>query len=114
MARVKPTPEDVEIEKARLAAETAAKICDTVFRCVLTAAATVCVGIIAWAAVRITDRPAWVTVVLAVIGLGTPPSVVAWRVIVRLKKQVAADLQESQPTGLDAPAPPTNEGEGKE
>src|SRR5438309_7473162 len=92
MARAKPTSEEVEIERIHAKLRTAEKICDTIFWCVVTVSATVCVGLIAWAVVRITEKPSWVTIILAILGLGTPPSVLAWRISLRLKTKVEAEL----------------------
>lgn len=114
MARSKPTLEEVELAKIRASARKTDKICETIFRCAMLAAATGCLAIIASAAVRITDRPAWVTVFLAILGLGSPPSIVAWRVIVRLKKKVAANLPEAPPAGTAALDVPDSDEEGTE
>jgi hypothetical protein len=48
--------------------------------------ATVSLGIIVWAIVRVTDRPAWLTFALALLTAATPPATVAWRLAVRLRR----------------------------
>jgi len=102
MAKAKLTPEDVEMERVRASTRRSEKICDTIFWCFLIVGVTVCVGLIAWAAVRISDKPAWLTVVLALVGFCSPSLLVAWGVAVRLRKQVAERLPEPQSPESDA------------
>lgn len=91
MAQRKPTPEDVEIARFYANLERARLICVTIQRCFLMAMMVACVGIISWAAVQISAKPPWVVIVLAVLSAVTPPSLVAWRLFTRLKRQVSMD-----------------------
>lgn len=113
MAKRNPTPEDVELKKIDATVKSVDKACNTVLGCGLMVTATVCVAIVAWAAVRITDKPAWLTLMLAALGLVTPPSAVAWFVSVRLARRVgAARVANGKARGTDLSVP--TEGEGGE
>ena len=110
MAKAKLTPEDVEMERIKASSRKSEKICDTIFWCFLIVGVTVCVGLIAWAAVQIFDKPAWLTVVLAIVGFGSPSLFVAWRVTVRLRNQVAEQLPEPPLPESDANDAPNSPG----
>ena len=65
----------------------------------------VLVGIFAWALVRITDKNPWVQIALAILGVGTcsTPSVVAWRLYIRLKNQIETNKSGSDVAGEALP-----------
>ena len=46
---------------------------------------TISVGIIAWAAVRITDKPPWLVFALSIVAVLTPPSLLIRSLWIRLK-----------------------------
>lgn len=96
MARLKT---EIDVKLARIAAdrERAQLKSRTIVWCYLISAGVACVGIIAWAAVRITDKPDWLVLALAMIGVGGTPSLVAWRLHWRLKRldaSIKADVSE--------------------
>ena len=111
MAKAKSTPVDVEMERINAGVRKSDKICETIFRCFLIANVTVWVSVIAWAAVRISDKPAWLTLALALVGFGSPSAFVAWWLTVRLRKQDAERLPEPPLPDSDAnDAPDSPEG----
>ena len=86
MSRPK-TQEDVELARNKATLEKARLTCDTIVSCLAIFAVVGCVGIVAWAMVTITDKPAWLEVALAILGLGGGPSLLAWRMYIRLHKR---------------------------
>ncbi len=69
MARPK-TQEDVEVARINASLEKSALICQTIVNCLAILAFVGCFGILAWTVVTITDKPAWLEVALAILGLG--------------------------------------------
>lgn len=88
MARPK-SQEDIELARIKADLERARAICNTIVWCFSIVGGVISIGIIAWATVQITDKPAWLEFGLAILGAGSPPSVVAWRLYVRLKRLTA-------------------------
>ena len=88
MAKEK-TAVDVELARIKADLERSRLICSTISYCVAFASAVACIGIIAWAAVQITDKPAWLEIALAIVGLGGAPSLLTWRLYVRLKHRTS-------------------------
>jgi hypothetical protein len=89
MARLK-SQEDVDLAKIKADLERARLISNTVVWCFSIFWGVVSIGIIAWATVQITDKPAWLELGLAILGAGSTPSVIAWRLYVRLKRLTAS------------------------
>ena len=52
---------------------------------------TTMIGIIASAAVRISEKPAWLTFASAILATATAPSFVLWRVYVRVVRRTKTD-----------------------
>src|SRR3954453_19186041 len=105
MARPKTTTEDVELARVNASVRKVELVCNTAWWCGLFLAVTFWIGIIAWAAVRITDKPAWLTFFLALLGLSSPPSLVAWVVVVRLRRKVGSDEVAGGPPRELGPPP---------
>lgn len=106
MAKEK-TPADVELARIKANLERAKEVWRTVRWIASLTAATVMVGIIANAAVQMTDRPAWLTFALALIGVGGGPSLIAWRLWVRVSRsRASAELraagQGDRPNSLES------------
>jgi hypothetical protein len=78
---------DVELAKIKAGIEVSKYRWGTVRIALVGGYLTAMVGIIAWAIVRVMDRPAWSTVILALLGTGGGTSWLAWRVAVRLKRK---------------------------
>lgn len=116
MAKSKPTPEEVDIERIKSNFKRTEKICSTVLWCFVSLCVTVIVGIIAWATVRITEKPAWVTIILAILSVSVPSVVVTWRTITHVRRLVAVKLVSPEPAAEQPPEPPvvenSSEGEG--
>ena len=49
---------------------------------------TVMLGIVAWAAIRVFDKPAWLTLALALIGGNASQAAVIWRLQLRIKRMI--------------------------
>lgn len=110
MAKTKPTQEDVELARIKTGLEKTRIICNTFSLCVALLAGTVCVDFIAGAAVKISDKPAWLTFALALLCGSVPPSAMAWRLRMRLKDKVIVHGFSTPPAGQDEPSP-RSEGE---
>ena len=85
MARPK-TREDVELAGIKADLERARIKSRTILGGLAISASVLCVWIVARAAVQITDKPAWLVFALALLGSGGPPSIVVWRLYLRVNR----------------------------
>jgi hypothetical protein len=79
------TEEDIKLAQIKADLEKAKYICITIATCVLGILGTICISMIVWAIVQITDKPAWLEFALAILGSLGAPSLVSWRLWLRLK-----------------------------
>ena len=97
MAKEK-TQADVDLERIKAELERSRIICGTVRWGLGWGFATVMVGIVAWAVVRMTDKPAWLSFALAVVGAAGGPSLVVWRLAVVVARRSAVIPAQASPT----------------
>ena len=91
---------DVEIERIRAGLKKTQVICDLVRWISGCFCFTIVVGIIAWAMVRMTDKPSWLVFALALIAAIAPPTYIAWKISVSVRRK-SEDIEVSN--GLERP-----------
>lgn len=102
MAKEK-TQADVELARIKADLERSRLICGTLKFGLSLLFGTILAGIICWTIVRITDKPAWLTVVLSVLGLLGGTSTVMWRMSISLRRKAEAiDTGEIEAAPADA------------
>jgi hypothetical protein len=92
------TKEDVEIARVKAATERDRIASKTIIQSLMIVAAVLVIWILAWAAVRMSEKPAWLELALAAIGGGGPPTPISIRLYV-LFKRTAARLDTSKRLG---------------
>ena len=108
MAKEK-TQIDVELARIKADVDRTKARCETVSWGIVCLAVVIAIGIIAWAAVRMTDKPPWLTLILAFLGSAGAPSLVAWRLWVRVARFSAK--VEPPPADCDAESATRESGE---
>jgi hypothetical protein len=89
MAKEK-TQTDVELARIKAELERSKLICGVIRWGLTGFFATLMLSIVAWATVRMTDKPAWLTFALALLAAAGGPSIVAWRLAIRIARDSTA------------------------
>jgi hypothetical protein len=112
MARLK-TQEDVALARIKADVERSRLKSQTIIWCFVIIAFVACVAIIAWAAVRITDKPAWLVFGLALLGAGGTPMYYAWRLQIRFNRAIDAIKADRTEGAVTKGARPRDRDEGR-